>query len=444
VLVGETWTEPEPLNEMVNSDAWESHASMTADEKTIFFVSNREGGEGGRDIYRVTTLPTGDWSKPLNLGSAVNTAYEEDAVYIAPDGKTLYFSSNGHSSMGGFDIFYSSLGVDDQWSKPENIGYPLNTADDDLFFSPTADGGRAYYSSRKDGGIGLKDIYSIDLPNLEIEANFTVLKGYIYAPEGESLPADALLQVIDMESGEMLEYKPRQRDGGYVAILPPCKEYKLQYFANNAVVSSEEMKLPCNSNYNELKKEVFLQPVYVNGAEPNTGLELEADEGATESEEEIEESVEPETELEVADNEEDEEVDEVEVTVDDLSEFEVTFSRRFNYAHNSFEGTDANFRQFVNSVKEITKNDRMVIITIEGSASKVPTSDYPSNYELAMSRAQNAKKIISQKLMEAGVQENAIRFEDLKASVQGPNYNNDVNENRKVYERFQYIKVTAK
>ncbi|MFZ6052648.1 hypothetical protein [Halocola ammonii] len=447
-LVGETWSEPEPLNPMINSDAWESHASMTADEETIFFVSNREGGQGGRDIYRVTTLPTGDWSKPLNLGQSINTPYEEDAVYIAPDGKTLYFSSNGHKSMGGFDIFYSSLGTDGEWSKPENIGYPLNTADDDLFFSPTADGSRAYYSSRKEGGFGLKDIYSIDLPNLDIEANFTVLKGFIYAPEGESLPPDASLQVTDLETNEVFDYNPRQRDGGYVAILPPCKKYRLEYFANGNVVSSEEMELPCNSNYRELKKEVFLQPVYVNGAEPNTGLELETDEGAAEAMDEKEEDKETdeteESEAETAEVEVVESEEEEEIGIDELSEFEVTFSRRFNYAHNTFEGNDANFRQFVNSVKEITENDRMVIITIEGSASKVPTSDYASNYELAMSRAQNAKKIISQKLKEAGVPESAIRFEELKASVQGPNYNNDVNENRKVYERFQYIKVTAK
>ena len=135
-LVGESWTTPEPMGSDINSPAWETHITVSSDEKTLFFISDRENGYGGRDIYQCVKLPTNEWSKALNVGPSVNTPYDEDAVFLSADGKTLYFSSNGHKSMGDFDIFFSSLGDDGEWSKPENIGYPLNTTDADVFFYP--------------------------------------------------------------------------------------------------------------------------------------------------------------------------------------------------------------------------------------------------------------------------------------------------------------------
>ncbi len=103
-------------------------------------------------------LPTGEWSKSQNLGSVVNTPYDEDGVFIHPNGRTMYFASKGHNSMGGFDIFTSEMADDGTWGKPENISYPLNTVDDDVFFVTTADGRRGYFSSDKNGGYGEKDL----------------------------------------------------------------------------------------------------------------------------------------------------------------------------------------------------------------------------------------------------------------------------------------------
>jgi len=123
--------------------------------------------------------------------------------------------------MGGFDIFYSNLGEDGEWSAPINMGYPLNTVDDDVFFVPMGDGRRAYYSSAKDGGYGLKDIYLVDMPDVMNESQLAVLKGFIIAPEGDELPDDLRILVTNNKSGEVTEYKPRKRDGGYLAILAP-------------------------------------------------------------------------------------------------------------------------------------------------------------------------------------------------------------------------------
>jgi hypothetical protein len=135
-LIGETWNEPQLLGSDINTANWETHATVAADGSGMYFVSDRPGGLGGRDIYRCVKLPNGEWSRALNIGNQINTPFEEDAPFLSADGKTLYFSSNGHTTMGGFDIFYSRLGDDGLWGLPVNMGYPLNTVDDDVFFIP--------------------------------------------------------------------------------------------------------------------------------------------------------------------------------------------------------------------------------------------------------------------------------------------------------------------
>jgi tetratricopeptide (TPR) repeat protein len=260
-LVGEIWTTPEPMGSDINSPAWETHITVSSDEKTLFFISDRENGYGGRDIYRCVKLPTNKWSKALNVGPELNTPYDEDAIFLSADGKTLYFSSNGHTSMGDFDIFSSSLGDDGAWSKPQNIGYPINTTDADVYFYPTADNNRAYYSSGKKGGLGLKDIYSIDLPESKIDSDLSVLKGYIYPAEGEKLPDNCLVVATNKNTGELTEYRVRQRDGSYIAILPTCETYEIEYFVNDELVEEESIDVPCESGYQTIDREIFLLPV---------------------------------------------------------------------------------------------------------------------------------------------------------------------------------------
>lgn len=131
--------------------------SITPDKKIIFFTSDRPG-EGGRDIYMARKLPNGEYAKPINLGPKINTKYDEDAPFIHPDGKTLYFSSKGHKSMGGYDIFSCTINLETGaiLTEPVNVGYPINTADDDVFFVWSADNKRAYFASEREGGYGEK------------------------------------------------------------------------------------------------------------------------------------------------------------------------------------------------------------------------------------------------------------------------------------------------
>ena len=129
-------------------------------EKTLYFVSDRPGGFGGHDIYKSTRNEKGKWSEAENLGNVVNSPYDETAVFMHPDGKTLYFSSKGHAAMGGYDIFKSTF-ENGKWTEPVNIGYPINTPDDDVFFVISASGKHGYYSSIKEGGKGGQDLYMI-------------------------------------------------------------------------------------------------------------------------------------------------------------------------------------------------------------------------------------------------------------------------------------------
>jgi hypothetical protein len=159
------WSKVKKLNDNINTKYWESHASVSPDGKTLYFTSNRKGGYGGLDIYKSTRTSTSNdnWGPAVNLGPSINTPYNEDTPFPTEDGKTIYFSSYGHLNMGGYDIFYSTLMDNNQWSVPLNVGYPINTTDDDMFFVPVKDGSIAYYSKYDKNGYGQNDIYRMEI-----------------------------------------------------------------------------------------------------------------------------------------------------------------------------------------------------------------------------------------------------------------------------------------
>lgn len=156
VLNGDEWSEPVKLPEPINSSKHESSASIAPDGRTIYFVSNRKGGEGKLDIWLSHQDNTGTWGKAENLGSTINSPEDEEGVFIHPDGKTLYFSSMGHNTSGGFDI-YKSIFENGNWSSPVNLGNTINTPEDDLFFTLTADGKTGYYSTAYLGNVGSQE-----------------------------------------------------------------------------------------------------------------------------------------------------------------------------------------------------------------------------------------------------------------------------------------------
>ncbi|TAL60450.1 MAG: tetratricopeptide repeat protein, partial [Bacteroidetes bacterium] len=157
------WSPLVKLNENINTKYWESHATISHDNKKLYFTSNRKGGLGGLDIYVSERDSTGDWGPAANLGPVINSPYNEESPFLSDDDKTLFFSSRGHFNMGGYDIFYSTLLENGQWSVPLNVGYPLNTTDDDVFFKPLKEGYEGYIAKEITGGFGKQDIYRVEI-----------------------------------------------------------------------------------------------------------------------------------------------------------------------------------------------------------------------------------------------------------------------------------------
>ncbi|MBN8697524.1 MAG: PD40 domain-containing protein [Bacteroidetes bacterium] len=264
-LEGDSWSMPLALTSSINSKYWETHATLTADGNTLYFVSDKkEGGFGGRDIWRCVKLPNGQWSMPLNLGPQINTSYDEDAPFIHPDGVTLFFSSNGHKSIGGFDIFKVVKNDEGKWGTPENMKAPINTPDDDIFYVQSGDGKRGYFSSVRKEGLGEKDLYMINFEK-SIAEPLTLLKGYLTFDGTDKVPANISITATDMESGLVVQdVRPNALTGKYILILNPGDEgktYTISYEAEGYQPISETITIPPNSSYQEIEKELLLRGI---------------------------------------------------------------------------------------------------------------------------------------------------------------------------------------
>ncbi|HRH11138.1 MAG TPA: hypothetical protein PLU73_06470 [Bacteroidia bacterium] len=226
-MVGETFTKPYKLKGQVNTYSWDGHCSLSPDGQTLYFSSERSGGYGGKDIYKATLLSDSTWGNVVNLGDSVNTIYDDDAPFIHPDGITLYYSSKGKTSMGGYDIFQATMSIDSTFKKVENLGYPINSTDDDIYFVLSATGNNGYYSSGKHGGVGMKDIYLIET-NFGTQKNVLLVKGKTMS---NVTPVEAKIRIEVMSRNNKLfrSYSSNPKTGQYLATLPKGAEYRFTY-----------------------------------------------------------------------------------------------------------------------------------------------------------------------------------------------------------------------
>ncbi len=219
---------PEPIN---SSSSEETFAFVSNDGGVMFFASDRKGGYGGTDIYRSYRLPNGKWGVPQNLGDIINTPYNEDSPIMHPTQNILYFSSAGHNTMGGYDIFFSILNPDSTFAAVSNIGYPINTPDDDVHFVPTTEKNVAYYSSivwsgETDESSGF-DIYEVAYEEPEIE-KLVVVEGKIVAS------ADDRIYITAENNGETVgSYQPNSKTNKFVIILEVGSEYTVRVSAGD-------------------------------------------------------------------------------------------------------------------------------------------------------------------------------------------------------------------
>ena len=287
------WSKPRSLGKTINTNAHESAVALSYDGNELYFISDRPGGIGGNDIYMARwNAQKRDWGEAQNLGTNVNSPYDEDGVFLHPDGKTLYFSSRGHNSMGGNDIFYSEK-VNGVWTKAVNIGYPINTPDDDVFFVVAADGRTAYYSSIRDEGYGEKDIYRITFlgpakepvlnteeqllvgseekspeialqPEVKVRTSRMILLKGLVVDDKTSEPVSAAIDLIDNATSEVLAtFMSNATLGEYLVSLPAGRNYGLNFNADGYLFSSMNFNIPDTAVFEELYKVVRLKKILI-------------------------------------------------------------------------------------------------------------------------------------------------------------------------------------
>lgn len=496
---GKDWSSLQSFGSDINSKYWESHACLSADNNTLYFVSDRPGGYGGRDIYRCVKLPNGAWSKATNVGPTINTKYDEDGPFIHPDGVTLIFASNGHKSMGGFDIFFSTIEEDKKFSEPVNMGYPINTPDDDVFFVSSPDGKRGYFSSAAAGGLGEKDIYTMFIPGAK-EKPLALFKGSIVPADGTKLPDDLEIVVTNKETGELVgRYRPKE-NGTFATILAPNKNYNFSYQAKGQEFYNEDIFVSNDLAYQEIKKEINLDPVNLlgtinpkgkaivlntlvlnntkdkqpvsnakitlkekggsdkdflvdeNGKKDATGLE--ADKTYT-MYAELNGKKSPVTTFNTIGIKGSKTISQIVYLNASSSETEnndngpkpnvacgspVKYRQNFEYNVNDVE-EKKDWEILIDGIVSKTKECNP-LVKIMSSASQVPTKAFANNHELAESRANKMEEKIKAAVAAKGGDASKIEFKKISA-VRGPNYASDYKDKKK-YGPFQYVRVIAR
>jgi len=265
VLEGEVWSEPLKMPEPINSKKHESSASFSPDGRTIYFISNRKNGQGGLDIWMCRSNSNGKWGEAENLGQSINTKENEEGVFMHPDGKTLFFSSKGHNSLGGYDIF-KSVFEDNKWSPPANMGDTINTTNDDLFFNLTANGKTGYYSSGREGGLGKKDIYELKINNNnnnKTTQGLILFKGVVKDIES-LLPIGADIEIVDNEKNEVIAtLKSNSASGKFLVSLPAGKNYGITINKKEYLFYSENLNIPKDADYEELRIVISLNKISI-------------------------------------------------------------------------------------------------------------------------------------------------------------------------------------
>ncbi|WP_073228885.1 OmpA family protein [Pedobacter caeni] len=240
---GNNWGQPFNLGAPVNSMYWESQPAISPDGSTLYFVSNRPGGIGGYDIWKTLLNEEGEWSVPVNLGPEINTPYDENTPFLHADGKTLYFSSDGWPGMGSKDIFMSRMDSTSHWSKPLNMGYPINSFSEETGLIVSPNGTEAFFSSNLKDGHGDMDIYQFKLPEDKKPMAITYVKGIVRDKETRKF-LEARVQVVNLGNKKTAYNDYTSKDNGeFLAVMPFGADYAFNVSADGYLFYSENYEL---------------------------------------------------------------------------------------------------------------------------------------------------------------------------------------------------------
>lgn len=253
------WSERNNLGESINSPYWESAPCLSADKKQLYFASDRPGGFGGTDLYVATKMANGKWSAPRNLGAVINTVGDESCPFIHADNETLYFNSNGHPGIGGTDLFYSKKSANG-FLIPQNLGYPINTINNEGSLYVTADGARGYFASDRSDSKGGLDIYVIKLNEINKANTTSWVEGRIYdSLNGKGLMA--VVEVIDLDSKLVVSEVDADEQGNYLSVLPLGKNYAFNVSKKGYLFYSGRFEMKEASGQTQFKNDIPLQPL---------------------------------------------------------------------------------------------------------------------------------------------------------------------------------------
>lgn len=251
----EGWSKPVPFSNVINSPSWDSQPTISADGKTIIFSSNRPGSLGNQDLWETTRHAGGKWSEPVNLGNKINTTESDCFPFLHPDGQTLYFTSNGHPGMGGDDIFVSRKQADGTWNTPVNLGFPINTKENEGNMVTSLDGRTAYFSTQRPGGAGGVDIFRFELPEGLRPRTVTYARANV-ADAATGYPIVARVEFTDLVSGQNYVTSNTKKDGTFLVCLPAGHSYALNVSRKGYLFHSEHFELDSSAT--------FLQPFNLN------------------------------------------------------------------------------------------------------------------------------------------------------------------------------------
>jgi len=420
ILENGLWSKLVELDENINTSKYNTPSvSITKDGNTLYFVSNRKNGTGGKDIYKSMKTIEGNWGEAELMSNAINSQLDEDSPFISEDGNTFYFSSKGHEGIGGYDVYRSRL-VDGKWSAAENMGIPINSASDDIYFIIDNIENNGFFASARDGGIGGMDIYQVCMNCPKTITN--IINGLLVNTDDKPID-DSEIIIKDVSSDNLIgTYQTKL--GKFSMTTEKTGDQELMVEAPNYEKQIIYLNLPEISSETDIK---IILKQFEKDAETYQVLnlvskKLDINKSDTIKVEKVFASIGEKN------NEGDNSIG--------------TYKKLYSYDSNKFDTNNPIFIALIDKVIN-EKGNGKIYLEIESSASRVPTNVYSSNTKLALSRGEKAKEVIIEALKAKGIKEDKIIVRAIKPIVSGPKYNGDYKNTRK-YGEFQYVKVTLK